>query len=224
MITDQHPLNKHMAIGLWGVPNAGKSTLVNRYLGFDLSAVTPKAQTTRNAFHCVVVKDRTELVIIDTPGLHRSGKEMNIRMTGQAQEYVESTDLILILIDLTQRLETQFDILSKFKRPDKVPVAVVYNKIDKVAAEMRGIMKEKSERLLKEYGLEEAPTYWISAQEAWGTEALLDDLCACAQGGPHHYPDGSVSNKNQRFFVSEYIREEAFKILEQELPYDGRDD
>ena len=102
LIQDQHPHNKQLTASVLGLPNAGKSTLINELLGFDLSIVSGKPQTTRNNFHCAFTVDRTEVVLVDTPGVHSSGNELNIRMNGQAQFGAEGVDLNLLVLDLTK--------------------------------------------------------------------------------------------------------------------------
>jgi GTP-binding protein Era len=81
-----NPKHKCITVGIIGIPNAGKSSLVNTLLGVDLSIVTRREQTTRNKFHCVTTIDDTEIILTDTPGVHRSSKELNKRMNEQARE------------------------------------------------------------------------------------------------------------------------------------------
>ena len=100
LLTDQNPHNKSIMVAVLGKPNAGKSTLINYLLGFDLAIVSSKPQTTRNHFHCALTVDNTEIVLVDTPGIHSSSQELNIRMNGQAQFGAEGVDLNLFLIDL----------------------------------------------------------------------------------------------------------------------------
>ena len=109
LITHQHPENCSIMASVLGVPNAGKSSLINQMLGTDLSVVTHRAQTTRNRINCIFTVDRTEIILMDTPGVHRSNQELNKRMNEQAREGVEGADLNLIVVDLTCEVLKQIE-------------------------------------------------------------------------------------------------------------------
>lgn len=218
LFTDQHPHNKQITVSLLGKPNAGKSTLINYLLGFDLSIVSSKPQTTRNQFHCAFTVDRTEIVLVDTPGVHSSTQELNIRMNGQAYFGAEGVDLNLLLLDLT------YDVVSDCKNflehfdGDLSKTWVVFTKADKIKVENKDFQGffDKIKELIPN-----AEKYFvISGKEGTNVHELTGALCDEAQPGMHLYPDGSVSNRNERFFASEYIREQAFNTLKDELPYE----
>ena len=217
LIENQHPHTKSIMSALLGRPNAGKSTLVNYLLGFDLAIVSHKPQTTRNQFHCVFTIDHTEVVLVDTPGVHKSSQELNIRMNGQAKLGAEGVDLNFILLDLTSEdlvsdfrefMEEFNNNLSRswllFTKSDLVPE----KNLDEVFAQLKEIQPE-----LERY-------FVISSKTGDNIEQINAAIIDEAQEGPHLYPNGDVSNKNQRFFATEYIREQAFKILKDELPYE----
>lgn len=218
LITDQHPLNKSIMASLLGKPNAGKSTLVNHFLGFDLSIVSRKPQTTRNSFHCAFTVDRTEIVLVDTPGIHKSGQELNKRMNGQAQMVSEGCDVNLVLVDASrENLVKEFEDFYTALERNLSETWLVFNKSDLVKDKNKideafNKLKEKYDFITKHF--------LISAQDGEGVHLLLGELCDKATNGPHLYPNGDVSNKNMRFFVTEYIREQAFKELKEELPYE----
>lgn len=219
LLTDQNPFNKHIMVSILGKPNAGKSTLINQILGFDLSIVSKKPQTTRNHFHCAFTIENTEIVLVDTPGVHKSTQELNVRMNGQAQFGAEGVDLNLVLIDGTAP-----DLVSEFKsfyedfdmKLDRI--FLVFTKLDKA-----GENKEKFEEAflkIKEIEPNVERYFAISAKEKTNLEALELAIEKEAKEGPHLYPNGDVSNKNERFFTTEYIREQAFYLLKDELPYE----
>jgi len=219
LVTDQHPHNKSIMVSLLGRPNAGKSTLINNLLGFDLSIVSHKPQTTRNSFHCAFTVDRTEIVLVDNPGIHKSGQELNIRMNGQAQMGAEGSDLNIILLDATKDNLAQVfrDFYADLKK-ELTKTWVVFNKID-----LQGELKKDFDAIFNELKSEFPfleKSFAISAKEGEGVHLLIGELCDSAEGGPHLYPNGDVSNKNMRFFASEYIREQLFKTLKEELPYE----
>ena len=101
LIEDQNPHNKSLVAAVLGKPNAGKSSLINELLGFDLTIVTSKPQTTRNQFKCIFTIDESEIVLVDTPGVHKSNQEINKRMNGQAEFASDGVDLNLLLLDLS---------------------------------------------------------------------------------------------------------------------------
>ena len=219
LLEDQHPHNKAIMVAVLGAPNVGKSSLINVLLGTDLTVVTSKPQTTRNKFHCVLTVDRTEVVMVDTPGLHKSNQEFNKRLNEQAREGTEGADLNLLLIDISREILGQFSEFKENIDQELGPTWVVFTKSDKV---------ENSENLPLKEVVEQAkgilPSlekfFLISNKEGTNIHELTGAICDRAQPGPHLYPNGDVSNKNQRFFVTEYIREQAFELLKDEVPYE----
>jgi len=219
LITHQHPLNRSIMVSVLGAPNVGKSSLINYLLGFDLTIVTKKAQTTRNRFHCVFTVDRTEIILVDTPGLHNSNKEFNKRLNQQAREGAKYADLNLLLIDLTKPITAQIEALKKNIIDEIGPVWVIFTKSD--------LIKNAGElplQLVLDKVIEVFPSaeryFLISTETGNNIHELTGALVDRAPEGPHHYPDGETSNKNERFFVTEYIREQAFKYLKDELPFE----
>jgi GTP-binding protein Era len=220
LLENQHPENKSIVVSVLGAPNVGKSSLINYLLGMDLSIVTNKPQTTRNRFNCIFTVDRTEIILVDTPGLHRSSQELNKRINEQALEGTEGSDLNLLLVELTMPIMKQFmeykENLGDFNLGK---TWVVFTKSDRV---------ENAEELPLAEAVEKAkeliPTiekhFVISTKTGDNVHELTGALCDDAQFGPHLYPGGEVSNKNQRFFATEYIREQAFNLLKDEIPYE----
>jgi GTP-binding protein Era len=219
LLEDQHPHNKAIMVAVLGAPNVGKSSLINVLLGTDLTVVTNKPQTTRNKFHCVLTVDRTEVVMVDTPGLHKSNQEFNKRLNEQARQGTEGADLNLLLIDISREILEQFSEFKENIDQELGPTWVVFTKSDKV---------ENSENLPLKEVMTQAQAllpclekfFLISNKEGTNIHELTGAICDRAQPGPHLYPNGDVSNKNQRFFVTEYIREQAFELLKDEVPYE----
>ncbi len=218
LITDQNPFNKSIMIALLGKPNAGKSTLINYLLGFDLTIVSPMPQTTRNQFHCAFTVDTTEVVLVDTPGVHSSSKELNIRMNGQAQYGSEGADLNFLLIDVNKDIIEEAKSFMKEFEKDLRRTWIIFTKIDR--ADLSTIDFDEKFEALKEIIPNAEKYYTISAKEGTNVHTLTGDICDTATEGPHLYPNGTVSNKNERFFATEYIREQTFRILKDELPYE----
>jgi GTPase len=219
LIEDQHPLNKSIMVAVLGAPNVGKSSLINCLLGTDLTVVTSKPQTTRNKFHCVFTVDRTEIVMVDTPGLHKSNQEFNKRLNEQAREGTEGADLNLLLIDISRDILGQFTEFKENFQQELSTTWVLFTKADKIENSDQLPLAEVFSRA-KEIFPNLEKFFLISSKEAVNIHTLTGALVDAAQSGPHLYRDGDVSNKNQRFFVTEYIREQAFELLKDEVPYE----
>jgi GTP-binding protein Era len=218
LLTDQNPHNKSIMVAVLGKPNAGKSTLINYLLGFDLSIVSSKPQTTRNHFHCALTIDNTEVVLVDTPGVHSSSQELNIRMNGQAQFGAEGVDLNLLLIDLNKDVKEEAQSFMKEFESELSKTWLVFTKSDRV--DLDSVDLESKFNEVKEIIPSLEKYFTISSKDGTNVHELTGALCDEAISGPHLYPNGSVSNKNERFFATEYIREQAFKVLKDELPYE----
>ena len=219
LLTDQHPHNKSMMAAVLGAPNVGKSSMINYLLGMDLSVVTHKPQTTRNKFHCVLTIDHTEIVLVDTPGVHQSNQELNKRLNEQARDGMDGVDVNLLLIDLSQEILAQFVSFKKIIDKDLSETWVIFTKADKIENASELPLAEVIEKA-KEIIPNITKHFVISSKDGTNMHQLTGDLCDIANPGPHLYPDGSVSNKNERFFVTEYIREQAFELLKDEIPYE----
>ncbi len=219
LITHQHPLNKSIMLSLLGSPNVGKSSLVNHLLGFDLSIVTDRPQTTRNKFFCVFTVDRTEIILVDTPGVHSSNKEFNKRLNQQAREGANGVDVNLLLVDLTKEVLRQILEFKENFREELGPTWLVFTKSDLVerANELPlSMVLEKAKEIIPSIERH----FLISSNNGENIHELIGAICDRAQSGPHLFPEGEVSNKNERFFVTEYIREQIFKYLKEEVPYE----
>lgn len=219
LLTDQHPHNKSVMVSVLGAPNVGKSSMINYLMGMDLSVVTHKPQTTRNRFHCVFTVDHTEVVLVDTPGIHRSNIEFNKRLNDQAIEGTEGADLNLLLLDLSREILPQVQSFLDLVEKKLGPTWILFTKADRVENAEALPLAEIFEKI-KEKMVSAEKFYVISSKEGTNMHILTGDICDRAEPGPHMYLDGSVSNKNERFFASEYIREQAFQLLKDEIPYE----
>lgn len=218
LLEDQHPLNKAIMVAVLGKPNVGKSTFINHLIGFDLSIVSNKPQTTRNNFHCAFNIDRTEVVLVDTPGVHSNSQELNKRMNGQAQMGAEGVDLNFVLLDLTSDIVHEFrDFLKNFENPLS-RTWIIFTKDDLINREKLDLTHTLA--AIKELCPSVEKHYVISSKDGHNIHELTGALQDAAENGPHLYPKGDVSNKSERFFATEYIREQAFRLLHEELPYE----
>ena len=218
LLDNQHPLNRSISIALIGKPNVGKSSLVNYFMGFDLSVVTPKPQTTRNRFQCVITIDRTEIIFIDTPGIHSTSQEMNLRMNSQAKSAIHGADLSFLMIDINLNpLQDIADLIKQLEKPPE-PLWIILTKLDNCQKEASEI-KELEREIIEKYPFVEK-IFSLSSTEQTNMHRLTGAICDASSEGAHLFPKGEVSNKNERFFAAEYIREQAFLNLKEELPYE----
>ncbi len=218
LIEHQHPDNKSIMIAVLGAPNVGKSSMINYLMGMDLSVVTNKPQTTRNKFQCILTIDHAEIILVDTPGLHKCNQELNKRLNQQAIEGTDGADLNFILIDLSKEIMKQFSDFKENVEKDLGKTWIIFTKSDKVEnAEALPLdeVVEKAKELIPNI----EKYYVISSKEGANMHTLTGDICDAAIPGPHYY-EGEVSNKSEKFFATEYIREQAFTLLKDEIPYE----
>jgi GTP-binding protein Era len=218
LFENQHPHNRSIMIAVLGKPNVGKSSFINHLLGFDLSIVSSKPQTTRNNFHCAFTIDRTEVVLVDTPGVHSSAQELNKRMNGQAQMGSEGVDLNFVLVDLATDMVSEFkDFLKNFDAP-LTRTWIVFTKADLINKEELNLAPVLMK--LQELCPSIEKHFVISSKDGHNIHELTGAIQDASQNAPHLYPAGDASNMSERFFATEYIREQAFRLLKEELPYE----
>lgn len=218
LFENQHPHNKSIMIAVLGKPNVGKSTFINHLLGFDLTIVSNLPQTTRNQFHCAFTIDRTEVVLVDTPGVHGSNMELNKRMNGQAQMGSEGVDINFVLLDLTKNIMGEFrDFLKNFEH-ELSRTWIIFTKADLVDTANFDFAKTVEDLRALCPAIEKH--FVISSKNGHNIHDLTGAIQDASKSAPHLYPSGDVSNMNERFFATEYIREQAFKLLKEELPYE----
>ena len=218
LLQNQNPFNKSIFCSVLGLSNVGKSSLVNYLLGENLSVVSEKIQTTRNRYHCVFTVDHTEVVLMDTPGFFPERKEIDKRMNQQALEGFLVNGVNLLLLDATRPVLEQVLKFSKLIVKKNGLIWPVFTKVDLLEDAKKLPWNEVMEGIRTI--IPSAQKYFlVSPKTGEGMHLLTGAICDMAQSGPHLYPDGRISNKSWRFFASEYVREQAFFYLNQELPY-----
>ena len=202
-------------VAVIGAPNAGKSTLVNHLVGFKVSIVTHKVQTTRTRIRGVCMHGASQIIFVDTPGIFEPKRKLDRAMVEAAWLGADDADLIVFLYDVTRR-EVDSDtsrILSGLKNNNKEAILVL-NKIDLVKSEL---LLPITKRFQKENIFSD--TFMISAANGSGCEKLLEYLSARMPDSPWLYPEDEVSDLPQRLLAAEITREQVLLKLHQELPY-----
>ncbi|MCT8976242.1 GTPase Era [Clostridium sp. CX1] len=197
-----------------GRPNVGKSTLLNGIMGEKLSIVSCKPQTTRNNIQTILTEEDYQLVFVDTPGIHKPKHRLGEYMVKVAQESIKEVDLVLFLT--TPEVEVgkgDMYILEQLKESD-VPVVLVLNKIDENSA-------DKVAETLKNYSevFNFAEIIPISALNGKNVEELKKLMVKYMPEGPKYYPEDMITDQQERFIISETIREKALRLLSQEVPH-----
>ncbi len=220
LLENQHPKNKSIMIALMGLPNVGKSSLLNYLLGQDLSIVSPREQTTRVRMKAIFTIDHTEVIVMDNPGLHRSSKEINRRMVEEALLGGGGADVTLVLFDLSRDMDRQAQELSELlkDRPKGLPGECwgIFTKLDRIP----GSDNEKNIAAVKKYFASIEKFFFTSSTSGDGYHDLSAAIMDRAESGPHLFPGGSISDKSERFFASEFVREQLFLRLKEEIPYE----
>ncbi|MED5364409.1 MAG: GTPase Era [Bacteroidota bacterium] len=200
-------------VNIIGLPNAGKSSIINRLLDDKFSIVTPKAQTTRHRAHAIINGKDFQVVISDTPGFTIPKNKIHEYMNKKILSSFKDADIILFIVELGLENRRDNQLIEKIKKI-KIPVLLVLNKVDKVNQD---ILEEESNFWSNE--MENIETWVVSAKENFNIQNLKNRVIELLPEGPKYYPDDIWTDKNERFFVNEIIREKIFNIYSQEIPY-----
>ncbi len=208
-------MHKSGFINIVGRPNAGKSTLMNALVGERMSIITAKPQTTRHRIIGIVSDDDYQLVFSDTPGIivdpaYRMQEVMNRSVHGTFSD----ADVMVYLIDATEEYTEDEELVGRMRQLKDVPVFVVINKVDAAGQDRALELARQFEGWLKP-----AQIVPISALRGEGTDTLLQLIKDAVPEGPAYYPKDQLTDRTERFFVAEIIREKILELYHQEIPY-----
>ncbi len=202
-------------VAIVGLPNAGKSTLMNRFLNERISIVTPKPQTTRANVTSILSSEDYQVIFVDTPGILKPRYRMQEVMSSFISTAIEEADVILLIIDASRFKDAHHPSIVEFAETVRGKrVVVALNKIDIVKKYKLIPMIMNTAELFPDVDI--VP---ISAAEGEGADHLFDVILGLLPEGPKLYPDDIISNEPERFFVAELIRESVFVTMEKEIPY-----
>jgi GTPase len=201
-------------IAIIGAPNVGKSTLLNQMIGEKISITSNKPQTTRNRILGVVHRPGSQLIFIDTPGIHKAYRPLNMRIVDAAFSALQNVDIILIMVDAAKPdLESESYIVKRLENT-KQPVILLLNKIDLVK---KSDLLPFIDKWSKAYSFEAIIP--ISVILGDRLDELISVMEPLLPEGPPYYPENTLTDMPERFIAAEMIREKVFRLTGQEIPY-----
>jgi len=208
-----------------GRPNAGKSTLLNALVGEKLAIVSPKPQTTRNRILGIVQvpskkgKAKSiagQVVLLDTPGVHRPDTSLGRKMMAEVQEGLEGCDLVLLIMDVSRKPDPADQMVFDLVKRSKTPAFLLLNKVDLLRSEKAKLLP-MMEQYSKLHAFREVIP--ISARKKEGLDLLLEKMLQALPQGPRYFPDDEITDQPVRFMVAEMIREQLLIETKEEVPY-----
>jgi GTP-binding protein Era len=201
-------------VAVIGAPNAGKSTLVNALVGQKVAIVSPKAQTTRARLMGIAIQGKSQVLLVDTPGIFQPKRRLDRAMVAAAWGGAGDADLILLVIDAETGLTRGVNEIVSGLEQREHPLWIALNKIDRVKKpELLALAAELTQRLSPDQ------VFMISASQGEGVPDVKDALADAMPEGPWLYPEDEVSDATDRMIAAELTREQIVNQLHQELPY-----
>ncbi|CAM5793665.1 MULTISPECIES: GTPase Era [Brevibacillus] len=201
-------------VSIVGRPNVGKSTLLNHIVGQKIAIMSNKPQTTRNKITAVYTTEEGQVIFLDTPGIHKPKSKLGDYMVSVAENTLNEVDLVLFVIDATEKRGAGDEYIIDRLKQVKTPVFLVINKIDKVHPEaLLPIIDEY--RQLYEF----KAIIPISAMEGNNTGSLVQAIFDEMEEGPMFYPADQVTDHPERFVMAELIREKVLHLTREEIPH-----
>jgi len=201
-------------VAVLGAPNAGKSTLVNKLAGTKVTIVSPKPQTTRFRIRAVVMHGRSQLVLVDTPGIFAPKRRLDRAMVAAAWGGAQDADLSLLVVDARAGLSEHVRAIAEGLRGVRKPVWLVLNKTDALAPPKLLPLTAALHELLP-FG----ETFMVSAETGDGLDRLLDAAAAALPDGPYLFPEDELSDLPNRMLVAEIVREQILRQTHEEVPH-----
>ena len=207
-------MHKSGFVNIVGWPNAGKSTLMNALVGERMSIITAKPQTTRHRIIGVFTEPDCQIVFSDTPGyIEEASYKMQEKMNGYVNSAFEDADVMLYLVDPQEEYGEDDLLIGKLRKLD-TPLFLVFNKIDLVDEGRVSTLEKQFKKWLRPQRI-----FGISAKDGEGVDDLLHSIKNALPEGPVYYPDDQLTDRSERFFVAEILREQILEQYHQEVPY-----
>ncbi|WP_299434414.1 GTPase Era [uncultured Aquimarina sp.] len=200
-------------VNIIGNPNVGKSTLMNAFIGERLSIITSKAQTTRHRILGIVNGDDFQVILSDTPGIIKPAYELQASMMGFVKSAFEDADILIYMVEIGEKELKDEAFFTKITNA-KIPVFLLLNKIDQSNQEQ---LEEQVQFWAEK--VPNAELYPISALENFNVKVVFDRIVELLPDSPAFYPKDQLTDKPERFFVNEAIREKILMHYKKEIPY-----
>ncbi len=201
-------------VSIIGVPNVGKSTLLNQIVGQKIAIISDKPQTTRNKILAIHTTDTEQIIFTDTPGIHKPHNRLGEYMVRVAKESMTDTDVLLLVVDATKKIQEAEREIAENLHALGIPCILVINKVD-------AVRKETLLPLIADYSslypFEEIVP--ISAKTGDGTELLLEKIKGYLEEGPQFYYEDMVTDQPEKQIAAEIIREKLLWLLDKEVPH-----
>ncbi len=200
-------------VNILGNPNVGKSTIMNALVGEKLSIITAKAQTTRHRIMGIVNGEDFQIVYSDTPGILRPQYKLQENMMGFVNSALSDADMILYVTDVNERMASEGEYIDKIKESG-IPVIIAVNKVDLST-------QEHLEQVVEAWhsAFPDSPVIPVSALKKFNLDSLLNQILAKLPENPPFFPKDQLTDKYERFFASEIIREKILVNYKKEIPY-----
>ena len=203
-------------IALIGRPNVGKSTLINQLVGEKVAITSPVAQTTRNRLRAILTTPSSQLVMVDTPGIHKPHHLLGERLVQSAKRTIGEVDVVLLLLEACHLPGRGDSFIVNLLRQLKIPVLVALNKADLISNEEYLEKEAAYKALFKDSGW---ASYRCSALNGEGCHALIEALANNLPIGPQLYPPETISDQPERVLLAELIREQVLLQTREEIPH-----
>lgn len=201
-------------VSIIGRPNVGKSTFLNRIIGQKIAIMSDKPQTTRNKIQGVYTENDSQVIFIDTPGIHKPKHKLGDFMVKMAQTTLKEVDIVLFMVNAVEGFGRGEEFIIEKLKETKQPVFLVINKIDQVHPEQ---LLELIDQYRKLHDFAEIVP--ISALDGNNVEALIGIIKKYLPEGPQYYPDNQVTDHPERFIIAELIREKVLHLTREEVPH-----
>lgn len=201
-------------VAILGHPNVGKSTILNGIINHKISIVTDKSQTTRNIIRGIYRGKDSQIVFIDTPGVHKPYAKLGEEMNAMAYSSAHDADVNILVVDASKPFSTGDEFLLEHLDIKKVPLIIVFNKIDQARL-------DKVEELKAVYREKLPGSHFIDtvASEKFNLDLLIKEVEKLLPEGPEYYPGSEITDRDEVFQIKEVIREKALNILSDEVPH-----
>lgn len=200
-------------VSVAGLPNVGKSTLLNQIMGSKLAIVSPKPQTTRGVMRCIFTTDEAQIIFLDTAGMHKPQDSLGEFMVDSVFKSFNDADLIYLIVECIKPKKHEIELIERVKSQNKTTFLIV-NKVDLVK-------KEELLPIIEYYRsiMDFEEIFPVSALNGDNVDVLLKETVSRMPFSPAYYPDDIVSDQIERDFISEFIREKVYNNTREEIPY-----